>query len=136
MLKSTILGESTGAEAPTEDSAAVPTSSFNFFDADDSAEEIEIPAEEAREPIACYKNKAYRRFQMGPFDFKNHLLYIYTEAENQAFLDMHRELPLIERNAIVAYNFKALSNLERPVTSLAVRGITSSTNIKDPKVLG
>lgn len=136
MLKTTILGESTGAEAPTEDSTVVQSSSFDFFADNESAEEIAIPAEEVRTPIACYKNKAYRRFQMGPFDFKNHLLYIYSEAENEAFLTMHRELPPIERNAIVAYNFKALSNLERPVNSTAVRGITSSTNIKDPKVLG
>lgn len=120
------------SEAPTE----VQESSFNFFDGqDDSIDEAPIEIEPLPEPIACYKNKAYRRYQMGNFDFKDHLLYIYSEAENQAFLEMHRSLPPIERNAIVAFNFKAVSNLEKPITSAAVRGITSSSNIKDPKVL-
>ena len=87
-----------------------------------------------KEPVACYKNKQYRRFQMGEFNFHDHLCYVYSEEENNRFRAAYSELPHIEQIAIVQYNFQAVQNLEKPV-GLAVRGATSSTNIKDPKVV-
>jgi hypothetical protein len=128
---STLLGLKNDA-ASTEPAM---TDETNLVD-DGFGGELEVPMTigAINGPVACYKNKAYRRFQFGQFNFIDHLCYVYSEEEKARFEAEFVNLPPIEQMQIVEYNFRAVQNLEKPV-GLAVRGMTSSTNIKDPKVV-
>lgn len=103
---------------------------------DSSFLEFEMPIEEEeRVPIACFKHRRVRRFQVGEFEFQDHFLYIYSEEEGRRFMEAWKGLMPIDKNNIVAFNWKAAQDLERPLESRALREGVTTYNIKDPKVV-
>lgn len=82
-------------------------------------------------PFAAYRHRNVRRFSVGRFDFVNHLLFVYSEAENEEFLDLWETLESRDHHAIVKYDFEAAANVETAV----VRGGVNSSDAKDGKVI-
>lgn len=83
--------------------------------------------------VAAYKHLSVRHFKVGPFEFQNHILYITDEASNEAFLDIVDELPPIDQNNIVKYDWEAAERLAAPAK--AARGSMSTRDIKDAKTV-
>lgn len=86
---------------------------------------------DSNKPFAAYRHRNVRRFSVGRFDFVNHLLYVYSEAENEEFLDLWETLESRDHHAIVKYDFEAAANVETAV----VRGGVNSSDAKDGKVI-
>lgn len=86
------------------------------------------------QPVAAYKHRGVMRFQIGKFTFQNHLLMIYSESDNEEFLRLAQGLTPQDKTQIVAYNWKAAANLERPMNFDSVsRGAVNTRSTKDPK---
>lgn len=87
----------------------------------------------AADPIAYYKHKLIREYQIGPFRFENSILAIRSEEELAAFkaLITHRNVPDSERAGIVEYHPELLARVERPLT--ASRGAQGTDSILDTK---
>lgn len=102
---------------------------------DEFDEEIYDP--DAPRPIfQAYKHKMIREFQVDTFRFKDHILVIHDEEENNRFLALRRSLHPIDKNAIVKYNLQAVQSLESPIDdrrpiSRGFRGPASTSTIKD-----
>lgn len=88
-----------------------------------------------RKPIAAFKNREISRFAFAGFEFRDHMLYIYTAADYARFVEALNELPPIEAGYIVSINLEALAALESPVKPVAVRGVTATANIIDPRAV-
>lgn len=77
-------------------------------------------------PVAYYKHKTINRFTVGKFEFQNHLLTIYSDEDNNEFLDHVRGLlPVDQINIVEVQNIEN----EKPVTTAGgrvTRGNTSS----------
>lgn len=86
---------------------------------------------DAPEPIAAFKHRQVRHFKVGDFEFKNHVLYITTQAGLEGFLKAYDGLPARDKNEIVQYNWRAAASIETPVN--VARGSMSTGAIKDPK---
>lgn len=83
------------------------------------------------EPIAAFKHRAVRHFKVGPYEFKNHILYLHEEKSLAGFLEAYRGLPERDRNEIVQYDWRAAAQVETPVN--VARGGLSTSRIKDSK---
>lgn len=88
---------------------------------------------EVAKPVAAYKHRQVRHFKVGNFEFKNHLLYIYTDKANDEFLNYYDALEPRDQNAIVQYDWEAAERVEQPVA--ASRGAMSTSSIKDAKAV-
>lgn len=84
-------------------------------------------------PIAAYKHRAVRHFKVGPFEFRNHILELYSEDQHNAFLYLYNGLEPRDQAEIVEYDFEAAARVERPVN--VARGSLGTDSIKDPKVV-
>lgn len=115
-------------------------------DTNETVERVDLPVEVAEapednyglstltsEPIAYFKHKLIREFQIGPFHFVNSILAIRSEEELAAFraLITDRNVPESERAGIVEYHPELLAKVEQPLT--ATRGAQSTETILDPK---
>lgn len=111
--------------------------SFNVGGDEDDFADIKFTEDGFIEPVAAYKHKNVMRFQVGKFTFQDHILMIYSESDNQEFLDLARGLTPVDRTAIVHYNWRAAANLEKPVNydSTVSRGSVSTGKTKDPKLV-
>lgn len=89
--------------------------------------------EQEPEIFAAYKHRAVRHFKVGPFEFHNNILYVTTEAQNEAFLDAWEGLPARDQNDIVVYDWKAAQRVEQPVR--ATRSALATRDIKDAKTI-
>lgn len=85
------------------------------------------------QPVAAYKHRSVRHFKVGPFEFLNHILFIYTEQKHDEFLDLFEGLELRDQNAIVQYDWVAAERVEQPVN--VARGSLSTREIKDSKIV-
>lgn len=86
------------------------------------------------EPVAVYRHKTTRRFQVGKFEFVNHLLFIFSDEDEAEFLSLYDSLMPVDKFSIVEYNWSAAQGLERPVgAATATRGALGTSSIRDPK---
>lgn len=86
-------------------------------------------------PVGAYKHRSVRHFKVGHFEFKNHVLLIYTEQANEAFLDLYDGLEPRDQNAIVAYDYEAEAKLNNAQPLMVSRGGLSTRDIKDAKTI-
>jgi hypothetical protein len=85
-------------------------------------------------PIAAFKHKTVRRFQVGRHMFHNHILTIFNQEDLDDFLTCWRDLTPVDKVNIVKYNWQAAAAVETPIIdSKAQRGATQTRNIPDPK---
>ena len=98
---------------------------------EEELEEANANGDSAPEPIAAFKHRAVRHFKVGPFEFRNHILYITEESALEEFLNAYEGLPLRDKNEIVKYDWEAAAKIESPVN--AARGSLSTGQIKDSK---
>jgi len=107
---------------------------YNFRD--EPGFEDEMPVEELdREPVAAYKHRRISRFKVGRHVFKDGLLYLYTEEDNDDFLQLYKGLDSTDKTQIVKYDWRKAASVESPVDAQrAIRGALSARSIKDPKV--
>ena len=68
---------------------------------EEELEEQNANGDGAPEPIAAFKHRAVRHFKVGPFEFRNHILYITEESALEEFLDAYEGLPLRDKNEIL-----------------------------------
>jgi hypothetical protein len=90
------------------------------------------PDESPKEPIAAFRHKQVRLFQVGQFVFYDSILYIYTMEELELFAELYKTLGGQDKVNIVAYNWQAAAAVESDASS-AIRGMLTSRSIKDPK---
>lgn len=81
--------------------------------------------------MATYKHKAYRRYRIGKFEFKEGILVTKSNREDNEFRSLISGLPRREARHIVEINEAALAALERPVSGPSViRGPSATNRIK------
>lgn len=86
------------------------------------------------EPVVVYRHKNTRRFQVGKFEFVNHLLFIFNDDDADEFMHLYDSLMPVDQVNIVEYNWSAAQGLERPVGgATATRGALGTSSIRDPK---
>lgn len=85
-------------------------------------------------PIAAFRHKAVRLFQVGQFTFYDGILYIYSDEELEEFAKLYTTLGGPDKVNIVAYNWEAAAQLESDASS-AIRGMLTTRGIKDPKTI-
>jgi hypothetical protein len=86
------------------------------------------------EPVAAYKHRTVMRFQVGKFTFQNHILQIFSDSDNEEFLRLAQGLTPQDKTQIVAYNWRAAANVEKPMNFDSVsRGAVNTRSTKDPK---
>lgn len=85
------------------------------------------------DPVAVYRHKNTRRFQVGKFEFVNHLLFLFSDEDEQEFLHLYDSLMPVDQVNIVEYNWSAAQGLEKPVGATATRGALGTSSIRDPK---
>lgn len=85
------------------------------------------------DPVAVYRHKTTRRFQVGKFEFVNHLLFIFNDDDEDEFLHLYDSLMPVDQVNIVEYNWSAAQGLEKPVGATATRGALGTSSIRDPK---
>lgn len=83
-------------------------------------------------PEYTYRRDDIREFQMGEFQFKNHVLVVRGDTKHERFLSLLTDMPEYDQNHIVEYHPEVLQNLTRP--SPVTRGIVGTSNIPDDKI--
>lgn len=100
----------------------------------------------AEESVYTYKHNRTRDFRCGPFGFefhfKDYILTINSESENQRWLDVYETLPIDERFQIVEYHPELLAQVERPVGTAGqaygqkiLRGAVPTSQMNDPRAI-
>lgn len=84
-------------------------------------------------PVAAYKHREVNHFKVGPFEFRRHILEIYSDEAHDRFLELYQGLTPRDQNAIVEYDIEAAARVEKPVQ--VARGSLGTDNIKDPKLV-
>lgn len=84
-------------------------------------------------PVAAYKHREVNHFKIGDFEFRRHILELYSNEAHDLFLKLYQGLTPRDQNAIVEYDFEAAARVEQPVQ--VTRGSLSTGDIKDPKVI-
>src|SRR5690606_13497914 len=106
-----------------------------YLPGDELEEEIQSDEEQAR-TVAAFKHRRIRRFKVGKFEFRDHLLFLTSEEDLESFIEAYQGLAPEDRNAIVKYDFQREAQLESPVSATkAIRGALGTKQIKDPKVV-
>ena len=93
-----------------------------------------------------YKHNRTRDFRCGvfgaEFHFKDYILTINTESENQRWLDTYQSLPIDERLQIVEYHPELIQQIERPVGTAGqaygqriLRGAVPTSQMNDPRAV-
>lgn len=84
--------------------------------------------------MPTFKHKLSRRFKIGRFEFKNHILSLQNDDDIEEFMRLvtHPKFPNRERTQIIEINEEAVRTLEKPL-SLTVRGAQQTTDIKAVK---
>lgn len=79
--------------------------------------------------MATYKHKTIRRFRVGEFEFKNHILNIPEDKPEKIakFEELFQKLPARDKNGITQIDEAALAALERPVGQRVVKGVADHT---------
>ena len=84
-------------------------------------------------PVAAYKHREVNHFKVGDFEFRRHILELYSNEAHDLFLKLYQGLTPRDQNAIVEYDFEAAARVEQPVQ--VTRGSLSTGDIKDPKLI-
>lgn len=101
---------------------------------DEDADDRNLDENGFEKPLAAFKHKTVRRFQVGRHLFHNHILTIFNQEDLDDFLACWRDLTPVDKVNIVKYNWQAAAAVETPIIdSTAQRGATQTRNIKDPK---
>lgn len=85
-------------------------------------------------PIAAFRHKTVRLFQVGPHTFYDHVLYIYSDEELESFANLFKTLSGVDKTNIVAYDWEAAARIESDAGQ-AIRGMLTTRGIKDPKTV-
>lgn len=131
------VGKAAFAESAVDDVVAVvPVRKQRSIMPGDEADEDSTPAE--KQVFQAYKHKQVARFSVGQFNFYDHLLLVYSDDENEKFLDLWEGLETRDRISIVKYDYEAARRAETAVTheSRAKTGLAQTSNFRDPKRIG
>lgn len=130
------------SNAPAGDSTGTGTGLSSFFDdkpkvTDEEMASFKMPgkveATQEIKPVAAYKHREVNHFKVGDFEFRRHILEIYSEEAHRQFLRLFQGLSPRDQASIVEYDFEAAARVERPVQ--VSRGALSTGDIKDPKLI-
>lgn len=82
-----------------------------------------------------YRHRTTRDFRFGKWHFRDFMMTIRSEEENQRWIDDYVDMPSDEQTQIYEYHPEAAARVETPVGAATVRGPLGTTHIKDPKIL-
>lgn len=101
-----------------------------------------LGAEDAVEPtvVYFYMHRTVRDYRFGDFHFRDFLLTLRSEEENQDFIDAYLEMSEDERTQIIEYHPDVAAKVYTPVgqsgaATAVARGPAATSQFKDPKLL-
>lgn len=99
-----------------------------------------IPGLDSNAVSYFYRHRTVRDFRYGKWHFRDFMLTIRSEEENQKFLDDFIDMPLEERTQIVEYHPDMAAKVESEVGAVRAnpqvhRGPAGTSQFKDPKLL-